>query len=166
MEWTSSWQLWLRATSHMTLKVHGHCILRPLVGRKGRDCPSSFHTRWWRPKSPKKWSWMRRSHEFLHGKQWTMFHVLLKFVSRPPPKDSPDANSCKPCQWYNLWMRIKNPHTYTTATLGSRVKVALRWSNTWVPKWYGKGSRLHLMRLVPCCGNERVVHQELSNHYL
>ena len=35
----------VRATSHTTLKAHDHCVLRSLIGRKGRDHPGSLHTR-------------------------------------------------------------------------------------------------------------------------
>ena len=49
----------LQATSHTRLKARDHCILRSLVGQKGWDLPNSLHTRGWRPKGPKKLSWMK-----------------------------------------------------------------------------------------------------------
>ena len=51
-----------------------------------------------------------------------MFHGLLELAFGPPPKGKPDANCDKPCQWYNLWMRIKGPHKYMVTTLGLCVK--------------------------------------------
>ena len=47
-----------RATSRMRLKPCGNCILRSLIGWTGRDRLTSLHTRRWRPKGPKKSSWM------------------------------------------------------------------------------------------------------------
>ena len=44
----------LRATSHTGLEACEQRILRSLIGRNGWDCPSSLHTRRWRPKDPKK----------------------------------------------------------------------------------------------------------------
>jgi hypothetical protein len=49
----------LRATSHTRLKARDHCNLRAFIGWKGGDCPSSLHTRRWRPKGPKWTSWMK-----------------------------------------------------------------------------------------------------------
>ena len=51
-----------------------------------------------------------------------MFHGLLELVSCPPPRSRPNANFGKPCQWYELWMRIKGPHNYMIATLPLYVK--------------------------------------------
>ena len=42
------------ATSHMRPKARDHGILRSLVGWKGRDRPSSLHTRRWISKGPQK----------------------------------------------------------------------------------------------------------------
>ena len=28
-----------------------------------------------------------------------------------------DVNACRPCQWYDIWMRIKDPHMYMVTTL-------------------------------------------------
>ena len=71
----------IRTTSHTTQKVHDHCVLRPFIGRKGQDHPTSLHTNSWRPKDPKKSSWMKSLHEFLHARLWITFHGLLKFAS-------------------------------------------------------------------------------------
>ena len=63
------------------LKVHDHCNLRALIGRKGGDRPSSLHTQRWRPKGPKKTSWIKSLHEVLHGGLWIRFHGLPEFSS-------------------------------------------------------------------------------------
>ena len=86
----------LRATSHTRLKAHDHCNLRALIGRKGRDHPSSLHTRRWRSKGPKKTSWMKSLHGVLHGGLWIRFHGLPEFTSGLPPRGGPDANSGRP----------------------------------------------------------------------
>ena len=39
-----------KATSHTRLKARDHCILRSLIGGKGRDCVSSLYARRVRPK--------------------------------------------------------------------------------------------------------------------
>ena len=52
---------YLRANSHTRLKAHDHSNLRSLIGRKGEDHPSSLLTWRWRPKGPKKTSWMKKS---------------------------------------------------------------------------------------------------------
>ena len=80
------------ATSSMRSKVCDHCILRSLVGQKSRDYSSLCHIRRYNPNNPKKLSSL---HGFLHG---------------------------KPCQWYGLWMRIKDPHKYMVMALGSYVE--------------------------------------------
>ena len=49
----------LRVTSHTRWRACDHCVLQSLSGRIGRDCPSSLHTRRWRPKGPNKLSWMK-----------------------------------------------------------------------------------------------------------
>ena len=60
--------------------------LRALIGRNGGDRPSSLHTRRWRPKGPKKISWIMKSlHGVLHGGLWIRFYGLLEFSSHPPP---------------------------------------------------------------------------------
>ena len=40
--------------THTWLKVRDQCILRYLTGWKGWDCPSSLHTRRWRPRTQRK----------------------------------------------------------------------------------------------------------------
>ena len=60
----------VRATSHTRLKAHDHCNLRALIGRKGGDRPSSLHIRRWRPKGPKRMTWMKSLHGILHGGLW------------------------------------------------------------------------------------------------
>ena len=52
--------VYARATSHTKLKACDHCILRSLIGRKGQGCPSSIHTRRWRPNCPTKLPWMKK----------------------------------------------------------------------------------------------------------
>ena len=52
----------LRVTSHTRWRACDHCVLQSLSGRIGRDCPSSLHTRRWRPKGPNKLSWMKNLH--------------------------------------------------------------------------------------------------------
>ena len=70
----------LRATSHTRLKAHDYHNLRAIIGRKGKDRPSSLHTRRWRPKGPKMTSWMKSLHGVLHGGLWIKFHGLLETV--------------------------------------------------------------------------------------
>ena len=86
----------LRATSHKRLKARDHCNLRGLIDRKGRDRPSSLHTWRWRPKGPKKTSWMKSLHGVLHGRLWIRFCDLPEFSSSPPLRDGLDANSRRP----------------------------------------------------------------------
>ena len=74
----------VRATSHTRLRACDHCNLRALIGRNGGDRPSSLHTWRWRPKGPKKTSWMKSLHGVLHGGLWIRFHGLLEFASSPP----------------------------------------------------------------------------------
>ena len=88
----------LRATSHTRLKAHDHCNLRAFIGQKGGDCPSSLHTRSWKPKGPKKTSWMKSLYGVLHGGLWIRFHDLPKFSCGPPPRGGPDTNSRRP--WF------------------------------------------------------------------
>ena len=75
--------------SHTRLKAHDHCILRSLIGWKGRDYSSLFHNRRWGPEVPMRLSWMKSLHGFLHVRLWTMFHGLWEFPSCPPPRDRP-----------------------------------------------------------------------------
>ena len=98
------------------------CIVKISHRSKRRNYPSSPHTRRWIPKDPMKSSWMKNLHEFPHDKLWITFHGLLEFTSNPTLKSRPYAKSDKLCQWYNLWMRIKGLHNYTTMALGSCVK--------------------------------------------
>ena len=99
----------LRATSHTRLKAHGHCNLRVLIGQKGGDRPSSLHTRRWRPKGPKKTSWMKSLHGVLHGGLWIRYYGHLGFLVGPPPRGESNANSGRPCfllffqTWQILW---------------------------------------------------------------
>ena len=69
-----------RVTSHMRVKFHDHCILRSLIGQKGRDRPSSLHTRRKKPRDPKKLSWMRSLRRFLHDKLYILFHNMQEFA--------------------------------------------------------------------------------------
>ena len=78
----------IRATSHTRLKAYEHYILISIIGRKGRDCPSSLHTRRWRSKGPKKLSWMKS----LHGILEIMSRGMLKLAPGPPPRDRHDTN--------------------------------------------------------------------------
>ena len=94
------WNLTLRATSHPRLKARNHCDLRALIGRKGKDSSSPFHTGWWRSKGPKKTPWMKSLHGVLHGRLWIRFHSLPNFSSGPPPRGGPDTNSGRP--WFFL----------------------------------------------------------------
>ena len=87
---------WLRATSHTRLKAHDHCNLRALIGRKGGDRPSSLHTRRWRPKGPKKTSWMKSLHGVLHDRLWIRFHGLPEFSSGLPPRGGPHTTFRRP----------------------------------------------------------------------
>ena len=89
---------------HFTHKTEGPCPLHSkiLVGRKGWDRPSSLHIRRWRSKSPKKLSWMKSLHGFLHGRLWIMWHGLLKFASDPPSRGRPSANCNGSCHSQGL----------------------------------------------------------------
>ena len=89
-----AWSNTLRATSHTRLKAHDHCNLRVLIGRKGGDRSYSLHTQRWKPKGPRKTSWMKS----LHGGLWIRFHGLLEFTSCLPPRGGPDANFGRP--WF------------------------------------------------------------------
>ena len=113
----------------MRLRVGSHCILRSLIGQRGRDYLSSLRTRRGRLEDSKKLSWMRILHGSVHGKLHIMFHGLLEFASGPPPRGRPNANFDKPCQlnnWSGLWMRVDGSHNYTVMVLGSCVKWPLR----------------------------------------
>ena len=69
---------------HFTHETEGPKPLHSKISHRSKmpRPPRSLHTRRWRPKGPKKLSWMKT----LHGKLWVMFcgHV---------PKDRHDANS-------------------------------------------------------------------------
>jgi hypothetical protein len=91
----------VRATSHTRLKAHDHCNLRALIGGKGGDRPSSLHTRRWRPKGPKKTSWIKSVHGILHGGLWIRFHGFQEFLLGPPSKGGLKANFRIP------WLSIK-----------------------------------------------------------
>ena len=152
-----------------------------------------LHTRRWRPKGPKKITWMKSLHGVLHGGLWIRFHVnptqilgdhdflnifskktncmaysitssrvyskhiqisssssleLVEFETsyikpNPPLVFSPLKYGLVPHMvhshftlclrvhdylerlsqhtWYNLWMRVKGPHHYKVAALGSCV---------------------------------------------
>lgn len=101
-----------KSTSHMRLKARYHCILRSFIGRKGRNCLSSFHIGRWRSKGPTNFHVWWNVHGFLHDRVWIMSCGLLEFVSCPPPRSRLNANPNKPCQWYGLWVRIKGPRNY------------------------------------------------------
>ena len=45
----------------ISIRAETYCNPRALIGRKGKDHPSSLHTRRWRPKGPKRTSWMEKS---------------------------------------------------------------------------------------------------------
>ena len=87
---------WVRATSHIRLKALDHGNVRALIGWKGGDRPSSLHTRRWRPKGPKKVSWMISLHGVLHGGLWIRVHDLPEFASGPPPRGGYGKNSGRP----------------------------------------------------------------------
>ena len=86
----------LTATSHTRLKAPDHGNVRTLIGQKGRDLPSSLHTRRWRPKGPKKSYWMKSLHGVLHGMLWIRVDGLPEFASNPPPRGGPNENSERP----------------------------------------------------------------------
>ena len=96
--WASTLYVILRATSHTRLKAHDHFNLRALIGRKGGDRPSSLHSWRWRPKDPKKTSWMKSLHEVLHAGLWIRFHGMPELTSGLPPRGGPDANFGRP--WF------------------------------------------------------------------
>jgi hypothetical protein len=81
-----TWKLALRATSHTRPESCDHYILTFVISRKCRDCPSSLHTRRWRPNGPQKILVDTSLHELLHGKPWVVFHCLLDFALAPPPR--------------------------------------------------------------------------------
>ena len=58
--------LLLRATSHMRLKAPDHCILRSFIGWKGRDRPSSLHSRRRRPTTQRNCHGWKSLHGFPH----------------------------------------------------------------------------------------------------
>ena len=86
----------LRVTSHTRLKAHDHCIPRAIIGRKGGDRPSSLHTWRWKPKGPKKTSWMKSPDGVLHGGLWIRFRGPPEFSSSLPPRGGPDAHFGRP----------------------------------------------------------------------
>ena len=82
-------------TSYHALKALNHCMIRSLIGWNGRDRPSSFHIGRWRPTGPKKLSWMKSLHKFLHGILYIMFHNMLEFASCTFPRGRSNANFSK-----------------------------------------------------------------------
>ena len=118
----------MRATSHTRLKARHQCILRSLIGPKDYDHPSSLHTRKWKPKGPKIFSWTKSSHGFPHGILWIMFYGLSKFASYPPSKGRPDTNSCKP-------YKSQTPYTTSTAFEWESVALTITWSQPLVHAW-------------------------------
>ena len=111
----------LKTTSHTRLKARDHCILVSLIGRKDQDLPSPLHTRRWRPKGPRKPSWMKSLDKFLHNKLWRMVHDLLEHLQEIGLTHIP-AHQCQLNIWYCLWMRVKVPHNYLVTALGAHVK--------------------------------------------
>ena len=111
----------LRTTSHTRLKARDHCILVSLIGRKDQDLPSPLHTRRWRPKGPRKPSWMKSLDKFLHNKLRRMVHDLLEHLQEIGLTHTP-AHQCQLNIWYCLWMRVKVPHNYLVTALGMHVK--------------------------------------------
>jgi len=103
-----------KATSYTRLKALDHGNLRALIGRKGRDRPSSHHTRRWRSKGPKKSLWMKSLHGVLHGGLWIRVHGLPKFASGPPPRGGSDENSGKPW-FFNISSNMTDFRTYCIA---------------------------------------------------
>ena len=85
-----------RATSHTRPKAHDHGNVRALIGQKGKDRPSSLHTRRCWPKGPKKSSWMKSLHGVLRGRLWIRVHGLPEFASGPTPRGGPNVNSDRP----------------------------------------------------------------------
>ena len=63
---------------------------------------------------------------FLHGILQIIFCALPEFTLGPPPRDRPNTNFGKPCQflqkwlshfsWHGFWMRVKGPHNYRVTT--------------------------------------------------
>ena len=94
-------------TSYHALKALNHCMIRSLIGWKGRDRLSSFHIGRWRPTGPKKLSWMKSLHKFLHGILYIMFHDMLEFASCTFPRGRPNANFSKPCQWMSCGWEMR-----------------------------------------------------------
>ena len=69
-----------------------------------RSRPSeSLHTIRWGPKGPKNFIVDEKSTWVLTWHQKITFNGLPKFASCPPPRGRPDANSSKPCHWYEIW---------------------------------------------------------------
>ena len=87
----------LRATSYTRLKAHDHYRLRALIGRKGEDRPSSLHTQRWRPKGPKKTSWMESLHGVLHGGLWIKGSWSPRVFVRP---------TSKRWAWHKVWETV------------------------------------------------------------
>jgi hypothetical protein len=65
-----------------------------------------------------------------------MFCGQSEFASGPLVKGRLDANSNRPCRWYNLWMRIKEPHRSWP--------MARVWSGPNVSHIYGVGNAYHI----------------------
>ena len=95
INWKCGWHN-IRATLHTRLKALDHGNVRALIGQKCGDCPSSLHTRRWRPKGPKKSLWMKSLHGVLHGWLWIRVHGLPEFASNPPPRGGFDVNFGRP----------------------------------------------------------------------
>ena len=133
------------------LHTRDHCLLRSLIGQQGWIHPSSLHTRRCRPKSLNKIVMDEKPIWFLTCQiiHIERFHGMLEFVSYPPPRGRPGADSSKPCQflqkwlshlsWYGLCMRVKGPHNYMVTTLGSCVKWSWVEAKAWIlsalPPW-------------------------------
>ena len=103
------------ATSHTRLKSHDRCILRSLIGRKGRDHSSSLQTTRCEAQGPRAIIvdemsiWVQAYYKI-------MFYGMLKFATGCMQIMADCINGTA------FGMRIKGPHNYMIMAVGSCVK--------------------------------------------
>ena len=115
------------------LKAHVHCILKYLIGQKAVIVQVHFTLKGEGLRAQRNHSGLKVYINSYLANYKYYFRVLLAFVSSPPPRGRPNANSDRPCQWYILHTRTKALHNYLVMALGSCVK----WS---IPSIQGFGA--------------------------
>ena len=101
-----------------------HSKISTVAGWKGQDCSSSLYTRRWRPKDPKKLSWMESLHGFLVHTKYKQCDVDFE-------------NLCQACLQEVGLMQNLGDHVSGSSFEWESRALAITWSQTSACVWSG-----------------------------